>query len=285
MAKNDKYSGKERKVSKRDRKTETEKEKNTKFWILVFFVCLCFIVFALVVKFAPDVIFVESPVAVRTSPSNRSSIYVSPSNVRILTPQSEEQTIDSSSPGTARSARTASEMQEMSVSITQNRDNNKPYTRIPYKFNHSRSEFRSEGEMILCEIVEEILEEPVEVNVRPNFLRNVTGHCLEYDIYSRKYKFAGEYSGNFHYEKNSFFHKNGSSDLQSVKTRDRKKKELSMKNGIFLFCVPWTVDSGKKDKNGVWKYVKNSRQTRKELMKKYIEPILYDYLHSFIIEK
>lgn len=286
MGKKDLYSEKPKKKNYKSKTAETEYEKRIKFWGFLFFIVLCIVVFILVLKFSPDILIAETPVAVRNSPlNNRSSVYVTPSNVRVLNSSELEQFQEPLTYKTEKSDEDLSVLitQTNRASVTNNR--RAEYVHDPFKSNHNRNEFRSDGEMILCEIVEEIIESPVEINVRPNFLKNPkTGRNLEYDLFSRKYKFAGEYSGDFHYNEKAFYNKNRTS-FEGVKYRDRLKKELSMQNGIFLFCVPWTVDCGKKDINGKWKYVKNNREQRKELMKKYVEPILYDYLHSFEIEK
>ena len=154
-------------------------------------------------------------------------------------------------------------------------------TRSCYKFTKTRKDFGSEGEMLCCKIFEEMVEEPVENNIRPNWLKNpLTKRNLELDCFYRKKGIAIEYNGSYHYKYVPCFHKGGEKDLIYTKKKDALKKELCEKAGIKLIVVPYTVDYAKKDKNGKWQDCPRPLKEREKLLRAYIEPYLYEYLQD-----
>lgn len=102
--------------------------------------------------------------------------------------------------------------------------------------------FKSIGEELTCKAFEEILGRPVQINARPNFLRNPeTGRNLEYDCYDEVSKIAVEYSGRQHREYTPYFHKTEDA-FHKQQHRDRLKLRLSIENGVTLIVIPDTVD-------------------------------------------
>lgn len=65
-------------------------------------------------------------------------------------------------------------------------------------------------------------------NINPH-----TGFLLELDGYNECHKFGFEYQGRQHFQDNIF--KNG--DLESIKKRDKAKKENCLKNNVFLLII------------------------------------------------
>lgn len=198
-------------------------------------------------------------------------IVISPSNVRIINRPQERQIVYSPS--------TSYQVSERNLPVNPRFS---PPT-FEHVFNKDRSQFKSESEMICCEVLEEIVNDNVQVNIRPNFLKNPkTGRNLELDCYYEKkigeklVKIGLDYQGSYHYTYVSKFHKNGLDSLKEVKERDKIKKELCAKEGIILIVVPYIVDCADKDANGKWKYVAKSKAARKELLRKFLEPIIYD---------
>ena len=150
-----------------------------------------------------------------------------------------------------------------------------------------RSQFRSESEMVVCNVLEDLLKDRVQINIREDFLKNPkTGRNLELDCYYEKkingklIKIGVEYQGGQHYYYVPRFHKNGQNDLEYSKEKDKIKKELCAKNGIILICIPFIVDSGEKKSDGTWKYVNHDLETKKQRIKTFLEPIIYDIFNS-----
>lgn len=79
---------------------------------------------------------------------------------------------------------------------------------------------------------------------RPDFLKNPkTKRNLELDCYNHQLAFAVEYNGRQHYEYPNGFHKSKEEFLRQVE-RDKFKRKMCDKNGIFLLSIPWTVPIG-----------------------------------------
>lgn len=155
-------------------------------------------------------------------------------------------------------------------------------TNFPLKrhvFTKTRSDFKSESEMLCCEILEDIVQEEVHSNIKPKWLKNPkTGYPLELDCYYEKLKIAIEYQGPHHYKLVKKFHKNGLESLKEVKEKDRIKKELCKQQGVRLICVPYIVDCGEKNENGEWKYVSRPPNEKRKLLRKFLEPLIYDLM-------
>lgn len=203
---------------------------------------------------------------------SQNPILITPSNVRLINYSGDEQQM-TYSPGTGRRA------SNHSFKIV-NSGRLKKTPKSKYVSRRRRDEFRSEGEFLTCQVVEELVGGEVLVNVRPDILKNPkTGKNLEFDVFCEELDFAVDYNGSYHYDEKNYFNKNKKS-FEGVKERDKLKKKLAIKNGICLLIVPWTVDSGVKGLDGQWKYVKNSSERRKDLLRAYIEPFYYDHINS-----
>jgi len=102
--------------------------------------------------------------------------------------------------------------------------------------------FRSIGEELTCVAFEEILGRRVQVNVRPNFLRNPeTGRNLEYDCYDPETGIAIEYDGGQHRVFTPRFHAS-QEDFERQMRLDKLKNDLSVENNITLIRVADIVD-------------------------------------------
>ncbi len=264
------------------------KKTNNRYSFLIFVVLVFVCIIVLLSSIDKNIIFemVSTP-RTRSRPItaqafNNEPILITPSNVTVIQTDicSDEQ--ETYSPDLTRRP------SEHTFRVI-NSDNRTPRNQTVlggYVSNHKRSEFRSDGEMLCCKIFEELVEEPVEINIRPNFLKNPkTNRNLELDCFYRKKSIAIEYNGSYHYRYEPTFHKDGNKSFLEVRERDKLKKELCVKNGIRLICVPWTVDCGEKTKDGKWKYIKRTLEQREKCLKCYIEPFLYEYLQEYEIEK
>lgn len=102
----------------------------------------------------------------------------------------------------------------------------------------------SKGEIICKNVMEKIFKRPF-TKVRPDFLHNqVTGKCLELDIFNEDLKLAVEYSGQQHYKYTPYFHKSYETFLNQ-RYRDEMKKVKCQEAGIKLIEVPYTVSHDK----------------------------------------
>ena len=150
-------------------------------------------------------------------------------------------------------------------------------------FKKKRSDFRSESEMVCCEVLEELLNDEVQINIRPDFLKNPkTKRNLELDCYyekkigDRTIKLAVEYQGIQHYSYVSRFHKKGIEDLEYTKWKDEYKKKICREKGICLICVPYIVDCGEMDHEGNWKYIPRPLSVRRKKIFEFLQPWIYD---------
>jgi hypothetical protein len=102
----------------------------------------------------------------------------------------------------------------------------------------------SKGELICKGVMEKIFKRPF-TKVRPDFLHNqVTGKCLELDIFNEDLRLAVEYSGQQHYKYTPYFHKSYEAFLNQ-RYRDEMKKAKCEEAGIKLIEVPYTVTHDK----------------------------------------
>lgn len=103
----------------------------------------------------------------------------------------------------------------------------------------------SEGELKALQHLSSFFGKPF-CTVRPDFLVNprpVKGKKaknLELDCYNGELKIALEYQGRMHYEFVKHFHKTIDVFEQTV-FRDKYKKEVCRRLGIFLICVPYWI--------------------------------------------
>ena len=147
-------------------------------------------------------------------------------------------------------------------------------------FNRNRK-FGSEGEELTCQVFEEYLEREVDINIRPNFLKNPeSGKNLELDIFDSRTKIALEYNGIQHYKFPNSFHKTEQVFYDQV-YRDTLKAELTEKEGIILIVVPYTIDENACiEGNRKWKNLPRNekklkvREMRKKAISDYLLPIL-----------
>jgi len=103
-----------------------------------------------------------------------------------------------------------------------------------------RSDFRSRGEAICCQILEEIYGKPFR-KIRPDFLKNPeTGYNLEIDCYNEDLKLGCEFNGVQHYCHPNY---TGSSLEEFIKQvrRDQFKVDMCDLNGVYLITVPYNV--------------------------------------------
>ena len=80
--------------------------------------------------------------------------------------------------------------------------------------------------------------------IRPGWLINQNGNCLELDGFSSELKIAFEYNGIQHYEEVKRFTRVNQTSSESLRKRistDRIKRKTCEKNGIQLIEIPYTV--------------------------------------------
>ena len=100
--------------------------------------------------------------------------------------------------------------------------------------------FRSKGETICRQVMEQIYQRPFP-SCRPNFLRNPeTGHNLELDGYNKHLNIAFEYNGAQHYKFPNRYHRTHRDFIQQLR-RDRYKVETCRALGIYLIIIPYHV--------------------------------------------
>lgn len=98
------------------------------------------------------------------------------------------------------------------------------------------------NELICKASIEYLLDKPF-VKIRPKWLLNTeTNYRLELDMYNDDLKMAVEYNGAQHYKLVNFFHTD-ESKLKEQQHKDALKKDLCIKNNVFLIIVPYTIKS------------------------------------------
>ena len=122
--------------------------------------------------------------------------------------------------------------------LTQHNDTFSPQPSTQPELGHT-----SIGEQLTRKAFETLLGRKVLYNYRPDFLKNpITGRNLELDCYDKVLKIAVEYNGEQHYHFPNRFHKT-EEEFQLQQQRDELKKQLCTQNGIFLICIPYSIDS------------------------------------------
>jgi hypothetical protein len=140
-----------------------------------------------------------------------------------------------------------------------------------YLFSENGRKFGSISEKLTCMVFEEFLGRAVQVNIRPDFLKNPeTGRNLELDMFDPETKIAIEYNGSQHYEDNTKFNNN----FKEQQYRDSLKKKLCQDIGIILIIVPYTVDSVVKTKKGNYRYIFRTEEQKKKKIYNYLIPLL-----------
>lgn len=95
---------------------------------------------------------------------------------------------------------------------------------------------KSEAE---CKAIFENLFKKPFIKVRPDWIRNETGNCLELDGYNEELKLAFEYNGEQHYMVAEWWGET-QADLDKQIEHDRIKKQACENNGIQLVVIPYT---------------------------------------------
>lgn len=102
------------------------------------------------------------------------------------------------------------------------------------------NKFLSKGEKICRDTMEKIYGVPFN-NTRPNWLKNhLTGRNMELDCYNEKLKLAVEYAGQQHHIWPNYLNQSYE-DFKKQARRDKLKKELCEKQGVYLIVVPHTI--------------------------------------------
>lgn len=188
-------------------------------------------------------------------------IYITPSNVRLLTPvikvKAEEQIEDYKNHYVNQhlsptGSITASTLFDVNIEFKKTKpkqveEKNKP--KFVFDDSYDRFKNSSIGEKLSCKIFEEFLERKVLLHLRPDFLKNPYGknpkyrRNLELDMYDPITKIAIEYNGIQHYQYTPGMHAN-KEDFEYQKIKDDFKMKKCEELGIKLIVVPYTVDSG-----------------------------------------
>lgn len=126
--------------------------------------------------------------------------------------------------------------------------------------------FKSVGEQLCVEILEEFLGRTIKVNIRPDFLKNPkSGKNLELDGYDPIKNIAIEYNGEQHYKYPNVFHKS-KTEFKDQQSRDLLKERLCKENNIKLIVVSYELDSK-------YKNVKDRRKVLKDYIYAELEKI------------
>ena len=147
------------------------------------------------------------------------------------------------------------------------------YVKEEYKFIDNRK-FNSVSEKMTCKVFETYLKYEVQINIRPDFLKNPkTKRNLELDMYDPKTRIAIEYNGAQHYMFIPKFHKS-IEDFNKQLERDELKKQLCLDNNIKLISIPYTVDSAKLNKKGEFIFTYRNAEEKEKRLFSYLIPIL-----------
>jgi hypothetical protein len=106
------------------------------------------------------------------------------------------------------------------------------------------------GEEITRKIMEHIFKKKFE-KVKPSWLLNNNGNCMELDGYNDNLKIGFEYQGKQHYEIVPNF-KIDDQKLKKIKENDFLKKILCKKRGIILITIPYWISY-----NEIQQYIKD----------------------------
>jgi hypothetical protein len=94
----------------------------------------------------------------------------------------------------------------------------------------------------MVEAYESLVNRTIQVNVRPEHLRNpAPRRCLEYDGYDSTLRIGLDYNGPQHYVYPNRYHHDESAFAKQLE-RDKLKHELSARANVRLIIVPYTVD-------------------------------------------
>lgn len=121
-----------------------------------------------------------------------------------------------------------------------NKDKNKNNKGKKNVFKGKNNKKKWKREELCRDIFESIYLVPFK-SCRPNFLKNPkTGRNLELDGYNEELKIAFEHNGRHHYEYPNTWHRTRVDYLVQIK-RDKTKKELCIKNNIYLISIPYHI--------------------------------------------
>ena len=114
---------------------------------------------------------------------------------------------------------------------------------VPYRRPMEPAEpktFRSRGEAICCQVLEEIFGKPF-VRIRPDFLKNPeTNYNLEIDCYNDDLKLGVEWNGVQHYVYPNYTGQSYDEFIKQVR-RDKFKVEACDAAGVYLITVPYNT--------------------------------------------
>ena len=96
------------------------------------------------------------------------------------------------------------------------------------------------GELISLKSAEHLFGKKFK-KIRPNWLKNKEGNCLELDIYNKPLKLAIEFNGLQHYNFIKFFHRTEEKFKKGVEA-DKLKIEKCKEHNINLIVIPYTVE-------------------------------------------
>jgi hypothetical protein len=255
----------------------------------------------------PNIHGFRTPQPIQVTPSRRifrtpndinQPILISPSNVRFITPQSQntiEAIIDNVEKKETKrgfnvlrqsptGSVTASTIFNIPIEFPKsNNIINIVEDRPGFIFNDKTRKFPSIGEKLCCKIFEQWIYNKsgilVEVtrNLRPDFLRNpnvknpTRRNNLELDmIYER---IAIEYNGGQHTQYVASMHKSYE-DYEKQVSNDAAKALICKNVGIELIIVPADIDSMKTDKNGNKKYIRLTEKQRENKIREFLLPKL-----------
>ena len=154
----------------------------------------------------------------------------------------------------------------------------KKYPVAGYHFSEQGRKFGSNSEKITCKVFEQFLGRRVQINIRPNFLKNPkTGRNLELDMFDPITKIAIEYNGEQHYHFVPKFNSN-KQDVESQKERDILKRKLCEENGIILITVPYTIDSAISNGKGGFRYISRTNDEKEKKIASFLVPLLEESL-------
>ena len=210
-------------------------------------------------------------------------IYISPSNVKFMTPNINKATVEYTPDGMKREyivknvspneSVTESSVFEVNMQIVKalHNENDKP---SGFVFDVAGRRFGSIGEKLTCKVFEIFLGRKVMIHYRPDFLRNpLTNKNLEIDLFDPITGIAIEYNGAQHYKYVPTMH-NSTDNLNYQLWKDNLKIELCMKAGIILIVVPYTIDTTGVNKNGEIKHVRLSEKQREQKIANFLIPLL-----------
>jgi hypothetical protein len=117
-----------------------------------------------------------------------------------------------------------------------------PIVTIPVVETPQRTHYASNGEWHCARALHQLFPQYPFRKVRPTWLKNPeTGHNLELDFYNDDLKLAIEYNGVQHYTFPNRFMRTKEEFIKQLR-HDQIKKEVCQVRGVYLICVPYSID-------------------------------------------